>query len=76
MPKFFRLADPKLRVSVDGDEIVVSSENYARAVEIRNKDDNLILSDNFFDMNAGKKRVKILRGEPDMLEVRSAYNIR
>jgi len=55
---------------------VVSSENYARAVEIRNKNDNLILSDNFFDMNAGKKRVKILRGEPDMLEVRSAYNIR
>ena len=76
VPKFFRLADPKLRVSVDGDDIVVSSENYARAVEIRNKNDNLILSDNFFDMNAGKKRVKILRGEPDILEVRSEYNIR
>lgn len=76
IPKFFRMVDPELQVRLDGDEIVVRAEKYARAVEIRNKEDNLILTDNFFDMNAGEKRVKILRGEPEALEVRSVYNIR
>ena len=51
------------------------AENYAKSVEIRNEDDNLILSDNFFDMNAGEKRVKILRGKPDKLKVRSVFDI-
>jgi len=76
VPKFFHLIDPKLKVRLEGDEIVVSAESYARAVEIRNKEDNLILSDNFFDMNGGERRIKILKGISDELEVRSEYDIR
>ena len=76
VPKFFKFLDPNLQVFVEQDEIVVVAENYAKSVEIRNEDDDLILSDNFFDMNAGEKRVKILRGKPDKLKVRSVFDIR
>ena len=36
----------------------------------------MILSDNVFDINTGEKRVKIVKGEPDILEVRSVFDIR
>jgi beta-mannosidase len=54
----------------------VEAKTYARSVEIRNKEDNLLLSDNFFDMNPGERRVRVLKGLPEELTVRSVYNIR
>lgn len=59
----------------EGDEIIVSAQTYAKSVEIMNKNDDLILEDNYFDMNAGERRVKILSGIPDGLKVRSVYDI-
>lgn len=77
-PKHFRFMDPQLRVRLDegSQEIVVTAAHYARGVEIRNAQDDLILSDNYFDMNGGEKRVRILRGKPTDLQVRSVYSIR
>ena len=65
-PKHFRFADPQLRVRIEGNEIVVSASAY----------DDLILSDNFFDLSGGEKRVKVLKGKADGLQVRSVYDIR
>lgn len=59
-PKYFRYLNPKLSYRVEGDEIIVTAETYAKGVEILNENEDLILSDNYFDMNAGEKRVKIL----------------
>ncbi len=75
-PKHFRFVDPKLSVRVEGDEIIVSAEHYAKSIEVRNENDDLILSDNFFDLNGGEKRVKVLKGNADKIEVRSVYSIR
>jgi len=75
MPKYFKFVNPELSVKVENDEIVVTSKAYARCVEIRNEDDTLLLSDNYFDMNAGEKKVKIISGKPEKLKVRSVYNI-
>ncbi len=75
-PKHFKFIDPKLSVRLEGDEIIVSASAYARSVEIRNENDDLILSDNFFDLNGGERRVKIIKGEPVGLSVRSVYDIR
>ena len=75
-PKHFKFIDPELKVSLDGDEIVVSAKHFARSIEIRNANDDLILSDNFFDLNGGEKRVKIIKGTPEGLAVRSVYDIR
>lgn len=75
-PKHFCFADPQLALRVEGDEIVVTAAAYARSVQILNADDTLKLSDNFFDMNAGETRVRILSGQPSGLRVRSVYDIR
>lgn len=75
-PKHFRYENPNLRVHVEGDEIVVTADTYAGSVEIINESDDLLLSDNYFDMNGGSRRVKLLKGAPVGLKVRSIYNIR
>jgi len=74
-PKHFRFADPKLTARVEGDEIIVTAEAYARSVEIQAGAD-VLLEDNFFDMNGGSRRIKILRGSPETVTVRSVYDIR
>ena len=74
-PKYFHYLDPKLTVRVEGDEIVVTADAYATSVEIRNETEDLVLEDNYFDMNAGERRVKILDGKPEGLQVRSVYDI-
>lgn len=75
-PKHFDFVDPELEVYADGDEIVVKANAYAKSVEIYSPDSDFILSDNFFDMNAGEKRVRILEGEVGQLLVRSVYDIK
>ena len=78
-PKHFRFLDPHLAARPEGDEIVVTADRFAKSIEIRNTDDDLILSDNFFDLNGepgAAKRVRILKGRPDHLKVRSVYDIR
>lgn len=74
-PKHFNFVDPKLRACVCADEIVVSAEGYARSVEIQAGPD-VVLSDNYFDMDGGTKTVKILRGTVQNLQVRSVFDIR
>ena len=75
MPKFYEYANPGLTVSVDGDEILVTSQAYAGNVELLNEEEDWVLSDNYFDMEAGEKRVKILSGKADKIRVRSIYDI-
>lgn len=75
-PKHFAWENPELTVTVEGDEIVVRATKYAKSVHIQNANDDLLLSDNFFDLNGGEKRVKILSGKTEGLEVESVYDIR
>ena len=75
-PKYFRYEDPHLRCSVNGDEITVTADAYAKSVEILNENEDLILSDNYFDMNGGTRTVKIESGDPSGLRLRSVYDIR
>ena len=74
-PKHFRFADPKLEAHREGDVIVVTAQGYARSVEIR-CDPDAVLEDNFFDMNAGTRRIRVLRGDAGEVSVRSVYDIR
>ena len=75
-PKYFRYQDPQLTCKVIGDEIEVTASAYAKSIEILNENEDLILSDNYFDMNAGTRRVKIEAGDPSRLRIRSVYDIR
>ena len=74
-PKHFRFIDPKLEARLEGGEIVVTASAYARSVEIQCGPD-VLLEDNFFDMDAGERRVKVLRGAPEGVSARSVFDIR
>lgn len=74
-PKYFRYENPKLSYRIEGDEIIVMAEAYAKSIEIRNTEEDLILSDNYFDMNPGEKRIKIVRGDRQGITLRSVYDI-
>lgn len=76
VPKYFDFLDPELRYEIDGDELTVYAKTYAKAVEIDSPDSDFVLSDNYFDMNAGKKTVKILSGTPKTIRLRSVYDIK
>jgi beta-mannosidase len=76
LPKYFHYLDPKLSYTVDGDAITVKAAGYAKSVEILNERQDIILSDNYFDMNAGEKRVRIISGAAEGIKLRSVYNIR
>ncbi len=74
-PKHFRFEDPKLTVRLEGDEVVVTAKAYARSVFIDNVDGLLKLDDNWFDMDAGERRLKVLEGNTEGLTVRSVFHI-
>ena len=64
-------------ISVEGSRITVTAENYARYVAIESEDSDLILSDNYFDMEAGSTTVEVLKGDPNgALKLMSVYDIR
>lgn len=69
-PKHFNFADPELSAEVKGDEIIVRSKGFAKSVAIYGVDGDVVLEDNFFDMNPGEKRVRIVRGQAEKFEIR------
>ena len=75
-PKYFKFVKPGLSYKVEGNKITVSSDVFARSVEILNDNEDLVLSDNYFDLNADSKTVEILEGDPENLRLRSVYDIR
>jgi beta-mannosidase len=75
-PKYFGFEDPNLRYEIHGDEITVYADKYAKSVYIESPDSDLILSDNFFDMNPGSKTVRVLEGLAKTITLRSIFDIR
>ncbi len=75
-PKHFRFHDPKLSWRREGNTLVVSAAAYAKNVEIEGVDGDVKLSDNFFDMNPGEKRVEIVAGDAAAFTLKSVYQIR
>ena len=75
-PKYFNFIDPKLSYSISGNEITVVSQAYAKYVEITSPDCDLILSDNYFDMNKETRTIKIIEGNPKALRLRSVFDIK
>ena len=74
-PKYFRYENPELKATVDGNKITVCASKYAKSVEILNDNEDLILSDNYFDLNGDSKTVEVISGNIDNLRLRSVYDI-
>ncbi len=76
VPKYFAWQEPNLRYEIKGDEITVFADAYAKSVEIECDDCDIVLSDNYFDLNADSKTIKILKGNPKTLRLRSVFDIK
>ena len=74
-PKYFRYEDPGLQIKAEGNQITVCGSAYAKSVEILNENEDLVLSDNYFDLNGGSKTVEVISGNTEHLRVRSVYDI-
>lgn len=75
-PKHFRFQDPKLSLRREGNTLIVKAQAYAQKVAVEGVDGDVKLSDNFFDMNPGERRIEILEGEASEFTLRSVYQIR
>ena len=77
-PKYHRFKDPALEVMFDPEkgEITITSAAYARYVEVYSEDGYIRTDDNFFDMEAGTRTIKLLEGSARNLKARSVYDIR
>ncbi len=74
-PKYFRYENPEISVRMEGNYITVSAASYVKSVEILNENEDLILSDNYFDLNGDSKTVEVLSGNIDKIKIRSVYDI-
>lgn len=74
-PKHYYFEDPRLTLEREGSVLTVKAESYAKNVAIEGLDDDVKLSDNFFDMEAGICRVEILEGSATQFKCRSVYDM-
>ena len=74
-PKHFEFEDPQLELWQEGEMVCIRSSAFAKGVELGNKDGDLLLSDNYFDMDAGVERVRVMQGSMEGLSVRSIYSL-
>lgn len=75
-PKYFKYENPELSYEIDGEYITVYSKTYAKSIEIQNQNQDLVLSDNYFDLNGDSKKVKIIRGDAKGTTLRIVYDIK
>lgn len=74
--KHFEFENPNLSYTKENDYIEVYASAYAKSVEIYSETSDFVLEDNFFDLNGGKRRVKIVRGVAENIKIRSVYDIK
>ncbi len=74
-PKHYLFENPHLKLEREDRQITVTADAYAKNVEIIGVDGDLWLSDNFFDMEAGKRTVDIIAGDAREIICRSVWDI-
>lgn len=74
-PKHFDFVDPHLRCEPQNDVLVIRADAYARSVEIECMDGDVLLEDNYFDLNAETRSIRIIRGTGTKFRVRSVFDI-
>ncbi|MCM1047861.1 MAG: glycoside hydrolase family 2 protein [Clostridiales bacterium] len=74
-PKHYPFKNPELSYRREGKELIISASAYAKNVAIEGVDGDVKLSDNFFDMNPGERRVEIIEGDAKEFSLKSVYDI-
>lgn len=74
-PKHYDFQDPCLTLSKEGRTLTITAKAYAKNIWIEGIDQDIKLSDNFFDMEAGSRQIEILEGDAAAFRCRSVYDI-
>ena len=74
LSEIFQIRRSEAYRPVDGDEIVVK-RICRRVWNFENTEDDLVLEDNFFDMNGAEWQSTDHSGKPEGLKLRSVYDI-
>ncbi len=74
-PKHFEWRNPHLTCRRDGEELVISGSAFAHHVWIESEDPDALFSDNCFDLHAGERRIRRLRGSADDVRLRCVYDL-
>jgi len=74
-PKHYRFANPHLTVTIEGEYALVKSESYAKNVCIEGLDGDILLEDNYFDMEKGTRKVKILKNTATSVRILSVFDV-
>ncbi|MFV0344320.1 MAG: beta-mannosidase [Anaerocolumna sp.] len=75
-PKHFEFEKPQFDIEVMDNKIRIGTNTFAKNVYIFADDSDLLLSDNYFDINNENVSVEVLRGNPQNIKVMSVYDIR
>lgn len=68
-PKHFEFSSSGLKVVREGDELVVTADCFTKGVGIEAVGNDFVLEDNYFDMEAGTRRLRIVEGNPDVVRI-------
>lgn len=76
--RHLKFPDAKLKVTVEGDELVIESNHLVRCIEIlgKNKENKFgwLFSDNYFDLMPGRpRRIRVVAGDEGQLSVKGHY---
>lgn len=75
-PKYYKFKNPNLRYTLQDNELIIHSDTYAKSIQIEGEDGDLLLEDNYFDIEKGEKHVRILSGKANKIRLRSVFDIR
>ena len=75
-PKYYKFKNPNLRYTLQDNELIIHSDTYAKSIQIEGEDGDLLLEDNYFDIEKGEKHVRILSGKANKILLRSVFDIR
>lgn len=74
-PKHFHFENPQLSYRIENGRVIVRAEKFAKNVMIEPKNGEILLEDNYFDMNPGEKTIGIIKGDASELVLKSVYDI-
>ncbi len=74
-PKHFKFIKPSIQYKIEGDKVYITSDVLAKSLYVYS-DDEVQLSDNYFDINDETVELTVLKGNPSSLKFMSVYDIR
>jgi beta-mannosidase len=74
-PKDLHLKKPTLKVTVNGDKVFVTCDTYAKYVYLSADNNDILFSDNYFNLKEGETKEISYKGKLSKLTVRTLWDI-